>query len=151
MPSRLANQTISAPLGIMTLGFSYSVALTALTHIQLCAACTALRLSIAPARGQGILTLCPSHAAFAICLGPANPWLIISAKETSVFRCTGFSPVLWLLVPAFSLPNAPEWVTPYPSSRFGTLSYQSILPKQNLFLSFGTVLSPDYLRRKSSR
>src|SRR3989338_3423786 len=30
--------------------------------------------------GQGILTLCPSGAAFAIPLGPTNPWLINIAK-----------------------------------------------------------------------
>ena len=42
--------------------------------------------------GHGILTVCPSRAAFAIRLGPTNPWLIISAKETLIFRRQGFSP-----------------------------------------------------------
>ena len=73
----------------------------------------------------GILTVCPSGAAFAIPLGPTNPQLITSAAETSVFRRAGFSPALRLLVPTFSLPNAPAWVTPLPSSRIGTLSYRA--------------------------
>ncbi len=40
-------------------------------------------------------------------LGPTNPGMIIIAQETSLFRPTGFSPALWLLIPAFSLPHAP--------------------------------------------
>ena len=40
-------------------------------------------------------------------LGPTNPEMITMAQETLLFRRTGFSPVLWLLIPAFSLPNAP--------------------------------------------
>ena len=40
-------------------------------------------------------------------LGPTNPGVITIAQETLLFRWTGFSPVLWLLIPAFSLPNAP--------------------------------------------
>ena len=52
------------------------------TEIQLSAAHTAVRHSIAPGNGQGILTLCPSGAAFAIPLGPTNPWMITIAKET---------------------------------------------------------------------
>ena len=53
----------------------------------------------------------PSPAAFAIGLGPTNPWLIIIAKETLVFRRAGISPALRLLVPTFALPYAPESVT----------------------------------------
>lgn len=45
-------------------------------------------------------------------LGPTNPGMITIAQETLLFRPTGFSPVLRLLVPAFSLPNAPPWLTP---------------------------------------
>ncbi len=41
-------------------------------------------------------------------LGPTNPGVITIAQETLLFRWTGFSPVLWLLIPAFSLPPAPE-------------------------------------------
>ena len=62
-------------------------------------------------RGHGILTVCPSVAAFAITLGPTNPWLIIIAKETLVFRRAGISPALRLLVPTFSLPTAPPFLT----------------------------------------
>ncbi len=92
-------------------------ALTLLTGIQLPAATTAVRHSIAHRYGQGILTLCPSPSAFAIGLGPTNPQLITIAEETLVFRRAGFSPALWLLVPAFSLLYAPRRVTPYASAR----------------------------------
>ena len=40
-------------------------------------------------------------------LGPTNPGTIIVAQETLLFRWAGFSPALWLLIPAFSLPHAP--------------------------------------------
>ncbi len=40
-------------------------------------------------------------------LGPTNPGTIIVAQETLLFRRPGFSPGLWLLIPAFSLPRAP--------------------------------------------
>jgi hypothetical protein len=125
--------------------------LMASTHIQLCAIRTTLRHSIACIRGYGILTVCPSGAAFAIPLGPTNPSSITVAKETSVFQRAGVSPALWLLVPAFSPRNAPVWVTPLPSVRLRALSYQRIRTDPYPFLSFGTVLSPDYLRRKDSR
>ena len=55
--------------------------------------------------------MCPSRPAFAIRLGPTNPSLINIAKETSVFRCAGLSPALWLLVPTFALRNAPQCLT----------------------------------------
>ena len=51
-------------------------------------------------------------------LGPTNPGVINIVQETLLFRPTGFSPVLWLLVPAFSLPNAPPASLP-----IGTLRY----------------------------
>ena len=44
-------------------------------------------------------------------LGPTNPGAIIVAQETLLFRRTGFSPVLWLLIPTFSLPIAPPNLT----------------------------------------
>ena len=44
-------------------------------------------------------------------LGPTNPGLIIMAQETLLFRWAGFSPALWLLIPAFSLDNAPPNLT----------------------------------------
>ena len=40
-------------------------------------------------------------------LGPTNPEMITMAQETLLLRPTGFSPILWLLIPAFSLPAAP--------------------------------------------
>ena len=55
--------------------------------------------------------MCPSRAAFAIRLGPTNPSLINIGKETLVFRRAGLSPALRLLVPTFSLLDAPELLT----------------------------------------
>ena len=95
--------------------------------------------------------MCPSGAAFAIPLGPTNPQLITIAEETLFFRRAGFSPALWLLVPAFSLPYAPLWVTPLASQQNGTLSYRMAIPEDYHSRSFGTTLNPDHLRRKDSR
>src|SRR3989344_8251585 len=120
------------------------------TDIQSPASHTTLRHPIALKRSHGILTMSPSAAAFAITLGPTNPWLIIIAKETLVFRRPGFSPKLRLLVPTFSLPNAPPCLAALASLRIGTLSYHSPRPKARQVLSFGTMLNPDYLRRKIS-
>ena len=44
-------------------------------------------------------------------LGPTNPGAITVAQETLLLRPTGFSPVLRLLIPAFSLDNAPQYLT----------------------------------------
>ena len=44
-------------------------------------------------------------------LGPTNPGTITVAQETLLFRWAGFSPALWLLIPAFSLGNAPHDLT----------------------------------------
>ena len=44
-------------------------------------------------------------------LGPTNPGTITVAQETLLFRRAGFSPALWLLIPAFSLPDAPPDLT----------------------------------------
>jgi hypothetical protein len=88
--------------------------------------------------GQGILTLCPSPAAFAIGLGPTNPALITVEQETLIFRRAGISPALRLLVLAFSLRNAPAWLAPLPSSQMRTLSYHVAFPKERHILSFGT-------------
>ena len=44
-------------------------------------------------------------------LGPTNPGTITVALETLLLRPTGFSPVLRLLIPAFSLDNAPQYLT----------------------------------------
>ena len=90
----------------------------------------------------------PSGSDLSIPLGPTNPSLIIIAKETLVFRRAGFSPALRLLVPTFSLRNAPLWVTPLASQRLRTLSYRATVSKYRDTLNFGTTLSPDYLWRK---
>ena len=94
--------------------------------------------------------MCPSAAALAIALGPTNPALIDIEQETLVFRREGFSPSLWLLVPTFLLHNAPAWVTPSPSQQMRILSYRSTISKNYETLSFGTMFSPDYLRREFS-
>src|ERR1700759_2995428 len=57
--------------------------------------------------GTGILTRCPSPTLIRLGLGPTNPGMIIMAQETLLFRWAGFSPALWLLIPASSLDNAP--------------------------------------------
>ena len=44
-------------------------------------------------------------------LGPTNPEMITIAQESLLFRPWGFSPHLWLLIPAFSLPHAPQNLT----------------------------------------
>ena len=59
----------------------------------------------------GILTCFPSPTAFALSLGPTNPGRINLAQETLGFRRTGFSPVLSLLVPTFSLLLRPALLT----------------------------------------
>ena len=77
-----------------------------------------IQISVAPSkqrRGHGILTVCPSPAAFAIGLGPTHPQLIVIAEETLGFRRHGISPCLRLLVPTFSLPCAPAALAGRPS------------------------------------
>src|SRR3989344_5572828 len=61
--------------------------------------------------GTGILTRCPSPTRLRLGLGPTNPGMIIMAQETLLFRWAGFSPALRLLIPAFSLDNAPPNLT----------------------------------------
>ena len=61
--------------------------------------------------GTGILTRCPSPTLVRLGLGPTNPGMIIMAQETLLFRWAGFSPALWLLIPAFSLDNTPPNLT----------------------------------------
>ena len=95
--------------------------------------------------------MCPSDSVLTISLGPTNPWLIFIAKETLIFRRKSISLLLWLLVPTFLLRNAPVWLTPLPSQRIRILSYRSYFPKKIKALSFGIILSPDYLRRRISK
>src|SRR5690242_24244 len=99
---------------------------------------TNLRPSITCHESHGILTVYPSDAVLTISLGPTNPSTIDVARETLFFRRQGFSPCLWLLVPTFLLRNAPEWVTPSPSSQMRILSYRSTFPRKDEALSFGT-------------
>ncbi len=72
----------------------------------------------------------PSVAAFAITLGPTNPWLITIAKETLVFRRPVFSTGLRLLVPTFLLLDAPFRTHVETSQRSRTLSYHSSCRKR---------------------
>src|ERR1700744_1847340 len=44
-------------------------------------------------------------------LGPTNPGTITVSQETLLFRWAGFSPALWLLIPAFSLDIIPPNLT----------------------------------------
>src|SRR3989344_613569 len=112
---------------------------------------TTLRHPVTKYRSVGILTHYPSSTAFAIPLGPTNPWLIDITKETLCFRRALFSSALRLLVPTFLLPNAPEALAGPPSLQIGTLSYHCIIPKNYTVLTFGIMLSPNYFRRKISR
>ena len=80
--------------------------------------------------------MCPSGSAFAIPLGPTNPWMIAITKETLVFRRRGFSPRLWLLVPTFLLRYAPVWVAPLPSAQYRILSYRSIRITLSAIMNF---------------
>ena len=59
-------------------------------------------------------------------LGPTNPEMINMAQEALLFRSRGFSPLLWLLIPAFSLPNAPRVPYGLASLQIGTLLYHAI-------------------------
>jgi hypothetical protein len=84
--------------------------------------------SVTPSREKrraGILTGFPSAAALAIALGSPNPWLIAIATETLDFRGTCFSHVMWLLIPTFSLPNAPPVLADPASQQIGMLSYRA--------------------------
>jgi hypothetical protein len=123
-------------------------------------------------RSKGILTFCPSSSALAIPLGPTNPTLITMTLETLIFRRRGISPSCGYLCQHSYFAHAPLWVTPLAS----TQSANTLLPLMNFMkntilfcldkyrlqivhvfhemsqaLSFGTMLSPDYLRRKISR
>ena len=59
----------------------------------------------------GILTRFPSPTPLGLSLGPTNPGRINLAQETLGLRRTGFSPVLSLLVPTFSLLPRPRLLT----------------------------------------
>ena len=83
-----------------------------------------------PTGGAGIFTCCPSATPFGLALGPANPGTIRVALETLGLRWTGFSPVLLLLMPTFSLRTAPRWLTPSASAQVRMLPYHYSLINQ---------------------
>ena len=84
-------------------GFAYSLKPQSHAHYQ------QSRLKIGPCHsitdhsGSGISTGCPSTTPFGLALGPTNLQRTSLPEETLDFRWTGFSPVLALLMLAFSL------------------------------------------------
>ncbi len=76
-----------------------------------------------PIGSAGIFTCYPSVTPFGLALGPANPGTILVALETLGLRWTGFLPVFLLLMPTFSLRNAPRWLTPFASAQLRMLPY----------------------------
>ena len=66
-------------------------------------------------QGQNInwLSIAIPYSEVWLRLGTPNPPLIVIAEETSGFRRSGLSPDLRLLIPTFSLPNAPAHFTVY--------------------------------------
>lgn len=75
-------------------------------------------------------------------LGPTNPGTITVALETLLLRPTGFSPVLRLLIPAFSLDTAPQ--------NFTILLHCNINAPLPLLIKlevhvFGVILEPRYI------
>ena len=72
-------------------------------------------------------------------LGPTNPGTITVALETLLLRPTGFSPVLRLLIPAFSLDNAPPQFTLATSPRYQRSSTDPTKVESHVF---GLTLRP---------
>ena len=75
-------------------------------------------------------------------LGPTNPGAITVAQETLLLRPTGFSPVLRLLIPAFSLDNAPLYLTI--QLRCDINAPLPLLDKLEAHV-FGVILEPRYI------
>ncbi len=98
----------------------------------------------------GILTGCPSAAAFAIALGSPHPPSIFVAEETLDFRGPDFSSGLRLLMPTFSLPCTPEFLTDTPSPR---KKCSPTTPRRNVGESASSVprLAPVNFRRPYPR
>ena len=61
------------------------------------------------------------------------------AQETLLFRRAGFSPALWLLIPAFSLDNAPPDLAVQLQRRY---QRSSTTPSKLEVHIFGAMLSP---------
>lgn len=76
-------------------------------HFRQYVAATKFRPQIAVYTSIGILTYYPLVSPFGYTLGSTNPDPISVDQETLVYWRTGFSPVLSLLMPTFSLPIAP--------------------------------------------
>ena len=57
--------------------------------------------------------------------------MITMAQETLLFRWAGFSPALWLLIPAFSLDTVPPDLAVYSFNTISTLLYHSTLDESN--------------------
>jgi hypothetical protein len=89
----------------------------------------------------GILTCCPSTTPFDLALGPTNPPTTTVAEETLGFRRPGFSPGFLLLMPTFSLPNAPRSLAGTASQQLGMLLYHSLY-KYRKFVSSVLNLAP---------
>ena len=97
----------------------------------------------------GILTSCPSAAAFAIALGPPNPPLIAIAEETLDLRESDFSSNLWLLMPTFSLLSAPPALTGQASTHL-KCSPTAVSPKLVFDKTTRVFGNPDALARSGS-
>ncbi len=76
-----------------------------------------------------------------LALGPTNPGTIHVALETLSFRRVGLSPTFLLLVPAFSLPNAPPALAG-PTSAEQERSSTAPRPEGRETHIFGAKLSP---------
>ncbi len=81
-------------------------------------------------------------------LGPTNPEMITMAQESLLFRPTGFSPVLKLLIPAFSLDNAPPDLAIRLQRRYQRSS-TTHAKKAHIHI-FGAMLEPRYIFRARS-
>ncbi len=88
-------------------GFSYRPGKKDHAHNQRSRSKLAPCPSITRKTGSGISTGCPSPTPFGLGLGPTNLQRTSLPEETLDFRWTGFSPVLSLLMLAFSLVCSP--------------------------------------------
>ncbi len=88
----------------------------------------------------GILTCCPSTTPFGLALGPTNPGTILVALETLGLRGAGFSPAFLLLMPTFSLHNAPPHLTVRLQRRYECSLTAHV--KNDRTRDFGRMLSP---------
>jgi hypothetical protein len=94
--------------------------------------------------------MCPSDTAFAISLGPTNPWLIVIAKETLVILTCGVLTRIAVTCANILTSQRSSMGHPFAFTAMQILSYQFIRANANTFLSFGTTLSPVNLRRRVS-